>query len=400
MWKFAWRNIKRRKGQSFLTILITMLSIMIFVMIFVFYTVFSQGISLAEKRLGADILILPNEASTDEYMTLFTAKPNNMYMPVSVLDDIRKINGIEKASPQFFTQTLNAGCCAVDTETRLIGFDIDTDFVLKPWLVELNIEKLEDNEIIIGSNIPGFLGNRTVILGQLFEVVGNMSPTGTGMDDTYFVNIDVAKQLATNSSYMQDMWKNEKPKDLYSAILVKIKSDAVISEVVEQINRADLNIQVVTTGDVIAGLKRQMFMISSIMILFWLMLLVVTALSLMGRFSSIAQVRKKEIGILRAVGGLRVDVFRLVIYEACILASIGGLIGSILGTCGVIPLIDWLKKGFSFSTSPISFLLVCKSVGIGLLLSIILGCISAFYPSYKSSKLEPKEVITKGDMSL
>ncbi len=394
MFKLALKNVLRRREQSALTMLLTIISIMVFTLIFAFYIVFSQGINLAGKRLGADILILPNEALADEYMTLFTAEPNNIYMPIEVVDSINNIEGIEKISTQFFTQTLNASCCSVDSETRLIGFDMKTDFVLKPWFIESNIKELADDEIIIGSNIPVFLGNRTVILGKLFKVVGSMSPTGTGMDDTYFVNMDVAKELAANSSYMQNLWIDKKPADLCSAILIKVQNGAVIEKIVEEIEKKDLKIKIVTTGDVIVNVKKQIYMISEMMMLFWIVLFIVTGLSLIGRYNAVAQARKKEVGILRAIGGQKIDSFKLIAYEACIISSVGGVIGSILGVVFLVPLIQWLKNGFVFSTYPITLTLIAKSVLLGIILSIALGCIASFYPSYKCAKLDPQEVLS------
>jgi len=394
VFKLALKNVLRRREQSALTMLLTIISIMVFTLIFAFYIVFSQGINLAGKRLGADILILPNEALADEYMTLFTAEPNNIYMPIEVVDSINNIEGIEKISTQFFTQTLNASCCSVDSETRLIGFDMKTDFVLKPWFIESNIKELADDEIIIGSNIPVFLGNRTVILGKLFKVVGSMSPTGTGMDDTYFVNMDVAKELAANSSYMQNLWIDKKPADLCSAILIKVQNGAVIEKIVEEIEKKDLKIKIVTTGDVIVNVKKQIYMISEMMMLFWIVLFIVTGLSLIGRYNAVAQARKKEVGILRAIGGQKIDSFKLIAYEACIISSVGGVIGSILGVVFLVPLIQWLKNGFVFSTYPITLTLIAKSVLLGIILSIALGCIASFYPSYKCAKLDPQEVLS------
>ncbi len=65
MLRFAWKNISKRKGQSLLTIFITLLTVMVFVMIFTFYTNFRHGVLLSQERLGADILVLPNEVSID-----------------------------------------------------------------------------------------------------------------------------------------------------------------------------------------------------------------------------------------------------------------------------------------------------------------------------------------------
>lgn len=398
VWNFAWKNLARRKGQSFLTILLTLLTVMVFVMVFAFYTNFQQGVVLSQQRLGADILILPNDASTDAYTTLYTAKPNNIYMPVEVLDSIKKVAGVGLASPQLFIQTLNAGCCAADSETRIVAFDQDTDFVLKPWFDEANLDSLADDQIIVGYNVPASLGNRIGILGDIFRIVGTMSPTGTGMDQTYFMNMDVAKRLATTNEHLKSVLVNVDPQAVYSSILIKIEDGYAVADVLANIEEADLDVAIVATDVVVTKMKTQMSMIGQGMILFWMLLLVVTALALIGRFTALAQVRKKEMGILRAIGGQKSDVFKLILFEACLLAGIGGVLGSILGIGTVSPLIDWLQQAFTFSILSLNPVFIAKSLLLGTFMSILLGGLAALYPACKSAGLEPQEVIMRGEL--
>ena len=398
VYKFAWQNLSRRKGQSSLTILITLLTVMVFVMIFAFYTNFQQGVVLSQERLGADILVLPNEASTDAYTTLYTAEPNNIYMPVEVLDSIKKVEGVALASPQLFIQTLNASCCAVDSETRIVAFDMDTDFVLQPWFDEANLDSLVDDQIIIGCNVPAYLGNRVGILGDVFRIVGTMSPTGTGMDETYFMNMDVAKRLAATNENLKEVLPNIDPQAVYSAILIKVQDGYNVADVVANIEKADMNVTIVATDEVVTNMKTQMSMIGQVMILLWMLLLVVTALALIGRFTALAQVRKKETGILRAIGGQKTDVFKLILFEACFLAGIGGLLGSILGICAVSPLIDWLQQAFTFSILALNPGLIAKSLLLGTCMAILLGGLAALYPACKSAGLDPQEVIMRGEI--
>lgn len=398
MFKFAWQNLSRHKGQSLLTILITLLTVMVFVMIFSFYTNFQQGVMLSQERLGADILILPNEARTDAYTTLYTAEPNNIYMPVEVLDNIKNIKGVALTSPQLFIQTLNASCCAVDSETRIVAFDMDTDFVLQPWFAEAKLDSLADDQIVIGCNVPSYLGNRVGILGDIFRIVGTMSPTGTGMDETYFMNMHVAKRLAATNENLKEVLPDIDPQAVYSAILIKVQDGYDVADVVANIEKADLNVAIVATDEVVANMKAQMSMIGQVMILLWILLLVVTALALIGRFTALAQVRKKEMGILRAIGGQKTDVFKLILFEACILAGIGGGLGSILGICAVSPLIDWLQQAFTFSMLALTPGLIAKSLLLGTCMAILLSGLAAFYPACKSARLEPQEVIMRGEI--
>ena len=398
MWRFAWQNLVRSKGQSILTILLTLLTVMVFIMIFAFQTSLQRGVVLSQQRLGADILILPNDASTDAYTILYTAEPNNIYMPVEILDDIKKVEGVGLASPQLFIQTLNASCCAVDSETRIVAFDYATDFVLKPWFEELNLDSLADDQIIVGSNVPAYLGNRVGILGDVFSIAGVMSPTGTGMDETYFMNMNVAKRLAVTNKNLKEVLDDIDLQALYSAIMIKTQEGYSVEEVVANIEKANLNVAIVATDAAVTNMKTQMSMIGQVMMLLWLMFLLVTALALIGRFTALAQVRKKEMGILRAIGGQKSDVFKLVLFEACFLAGIGGALGSILGMCLVGPLINWLKQAFTFSVMTLTPALIAQGLLLGTGLSIVLGGLAALYPAWKSANLDPQEVIMRGEM--
>lgn len=367
-------------------------------MIFAFYTNLQQGIVLSQQRLGADILILPNEAETDAYTALYTAEPNNIYMPAEVLDNIKKVEGVDLASPQLFIQTLNASCCAVDSETRIVAFDMDSDFVLQPWFAEANLDSLADDEIVIGCDVPAYLGNRVGILGDVFKIVGTMSPTGTGMDETYFMNMDVAKRLAATNENLQAVLPDIDLQTVYSAILIKVQEGYNVADVVDNIEKSNLNVVIVSTDEVMTSMKTQMSMIGQVMILLWILLLVVTALALIGRFTALAQVRKKEMGILRAIGGQKSDVFKVILFEACFLAGIGGVVGSILGICAVSPLIDWLQQGFTFSILTLNLELITKSLLLGIGMAILLGGLAALYPACKSAGLDPQEVIMRGEM--
>lgn len=397
MLRFAWKNISKRKGQSFLTILITLLTVMVFVMIFTFYTNFWHGILLSQERLGADILVLPNEVSTDAYTTLYTAEPNNIYMPVEVLDSIKKVKGVDQASPQLYIQTLNASCCAVDSETRIIAFEAD-DFVLRPWFDESNIDFLEDDQILIGCNQESFLGNRVGILGDVFRIVGTMDPTGTGLDESYFINMDVAKTLSETNENLKEVLPNIDMQTVYSAIYIKVQNGYNIDDVAANIGKADLNVTIVKTDEVVTNTKTQMSTIGQVLILFWVLFLVVTVLALIGRFTALAQTRKKEMGILRAIGGQKSDVFKLILFEAGILAGIGGLLGSILGIFAVGPLIDLLKQGFSFGMLALNLELIAEGLLLGICMAVLLGGLAALYPAFKSATLAPQEVIMRGEI--
>lgn len=112
MWFLAWRNASRRKGQSLLTISITALTIFTFIVIFLVFSTVQSSLELSASRLGADVIVLPNETDDGGFQTIFTAEPSNHYMKREFINDFAKITGVAQMTSQFYTQTLNEDCCS------------------------------------------------------------------------------------------------------------------------------------------------------------------------------------------------------------------------------------------------------------------------------------------------
>ena len=51
-------------------------------------------------------------------------------------------------------------------------------------------------------------------------------------------------------------------------------------------------------------------------------------MALIGRFTALARERKRELGILRAIGGQRYDAFAALLMEALLIVGAGGLFAS------------------------------------------------------------------------
>lgn len=396
MWLLAWRNTIRRRGQSLLTVIITALTILTFVISFSVFLIMRDGLSLSSERLGADVIVLPDEAKADAYETLFTATPANVYMPKYIGEKVSEIEGIGQASPQFFTQTLTGGCCSYGEEIRLVGYDEKTDFILKPYFNEQSFDRLEDNQVIIGSKVEAVLGNIVAILGKPFTVVGTLYPTGSGMDGTIYLNIDVARKLAQDIPELQHLWSDALPENLISSILIKTKNDVSPSDVADKINQSGLGVQAVATSVTINNVRSQMETISKVIFALWLSSLMIAALSLIGRFNSLAKERKKEIGLLRAIGIQKDQIFQLIVSEAWIMAFVGGVAGSILGCICVTPILGILENAFTLPSGIWTFSTALKSGCFGILVAVLLGSAASIYPAWKSAGLDPQEAITQG----
>ena len=88
------------------------------------------GMQSLANRLGADIIVVPQGYDSKIESALLRGEPNSFYFKLEVVDRLKKIEGIERASPQLFVATLSAGCCSFPLQ--VIGIDFDSDFTIKP----------------------------------------------------------------------------------------------------------------------------------------------------------------------------------------------------------------------------------------------------------------------------
>ncbi len=399
MFLLAWRNVTRRRSQTIITVLITALTVATFVLAHAIFTNLQEGMRLSSTRLGADVIVLPHTVKADAYQTIFTGDPVNLYMPDKVLEDVRTVSDVQAATPQFFTQTLDQSCCSLAKSYRVVGYDPETDFVASPWLKYGNGNKVQArDEVILGARVESFLGAKAVILGTAFNEAGRLERTGTGMDDTIFLQIDVARNLAKNSPYLKELWQNAPPDHLVSSVLVKVREGANPTVVADQINNLDLGVNAVATGKVISSARNQMNAVSSVLLWLWVALAVTAALALIGRFTALARERKRELGMLRAIGGHRYDAFSALLIEALIIVGVGGLVGSLAGVLLTQPTLTWLRATLNLPQGGWSFTSAVVQSLWGLGVAVLLGAVSALYPAWRSARLDPQEIISHGEL--
>jgi len=393
------KNILRRKGQSFMTMLITAICAFSFVMVLGVFGTFQQGMELTADRLGADIIVLPGRTSQNAQQAIFTGEPQNVYMNESVMDELASIEGIAQMSPQFFTQTLDADCCSVGEELRLVGYDQQSDFILKPWMMQEEMDVLAPDELICGGTVPSLIaetGQNIIILGELFHVTGRLYETGSGMDRTLFVDIDTARDLASRSDVLKEYFEGKDTSHLISSVMVKAVEGYDLEAIVTAINKSDLDVKASATDALIRSTRSQVLSTSQIVWVMWFVILILSMLALWGRFHALVRDRRREIGLLRAMGTTSGKVFLLTLAETWLLAAAGGVTGSLLAVFLTKPAISAVQEMLNLSSGAWSFgsALVWGLCGIGL--SLVLGLVSAFFPCRKSASLEPMTAINRG----
>ena len=400
MLMLIWNNIARRRTQSAITVLITTLTIFVFVMVMGIFQVVTEGLALSRERMGADALLVPKYASATGSDLLFTALPENIYMETEVLEQAKQLDGVEAMTPQFYNQTLDLSCCDSGTERRIVGYDFETDFILPHHLEIAGQEPLKPDEVIMGSNYPvESIGQNYFLLGKKFTIVNVLKPTGSGMDDVFFLDIDTARQMCLDSPEIARSWQDKDPFTKISVIMVKLQPGTDHDTFAIQIEEAGLDCRVVFTSETISTLQKQLEAIIKVMFALWMAALAIAVLALTGRFNALAKERQKEIGLLRAIGLTKGKVFSLIIGETSLMALIGGILGSIIALLCMNPAIELLREAFVLSPSVWSDSMAAICGITGVVLAVVLGFVSAVSPALKSASMDPQTAITRGEVN-
>jgi len=401
MLMLIWKNIARRRTQSTLTVTITMLTVLVFVMVLGVFQTVNQGLALSRERLGADAILMPKYSNAKGDDLLFTAMPENIYMPIEVVEQAKELEGIAAMTPQFYCQTLALGCCDPGEEARIIGYDSETDFILKPYLDEGSQDGINEGQLIVGRNFEDddLVGMNYMILGRVFKVVSMLQPTGTGMDSTFFMDWRTAQDMCLESEVLQENWTKRDPHDYISVIMIKFAEGVDPDAFVQQVEESGMEAKCLLTGETISSLQSQLEVTMKVMFALWLASLLIAVLSLVGRFNALAKERKKEIGLLRAIGLKKGQVFVLIIGETCTMALMGGALGSAIALICMNPVIEMLKDAFKLSPSvwTTSLALLCGAAGV--VLAGLLGFAAAVSPALKSASMDPQAAITQGEVN-
>ena len=391
----AAQNLRRKPFRSFVTIAIVALAAgTLYSATLLIFSV-DRSLEVGLERLGADLLVVPEGYQESGQAALITGSPTSFYMDRSVLDKVKNTPGVEQASPQLFIESLlSVPCCT--GRALLVGYDPNTDFVVTPWLQENLNRSLDSDEVVIGSLILANKGEQVHFFGQNFDVAGVLDATGMGADESVFMRIDDAYKMAADSSFQAEEMIDVRP-DQVSSVLVKMTPGTNIDTLSETIKNNAPGTMIITASQLsksvtekISGFKFGFIVIDGIV---WVM----SILTIAAIFSMIVNERQREIGLLRAMGGSRRFIFRLMLAEAIILTAAGGAVGIFIGGAGlfIFKAIITSALGIPYLWPPL--LTFVGWTAITLLLSIASGAVSSLYPALSSSRLEPYAAIRGGE---
>ena len=378
----AIKNLLRRRGRTSLTIFGVAIAVAVLFSLLSFNAGYEKQLSGELNSLGIHMLAVPKGCPYEAASLIIHGGVIPKYLSNSDVEEAKKIDGIEVASPMLLHQFYKDG------EPHIVYGVIMNDVSrLKPWWkVEGRLfSDTEDNVMVIGQNLAE---KEKLKVGDVlpfgpdkipFTIVGILERTDTQDDEFHFLPLPVAQRIF------------EKP-DQITTIAIRINDISRISEISKELENIP-DIQVVTMTQVMGTIMNLVGSARTLITSVIIVAIIISAVGIINTLLMSVNERTREFGMMKAIGASGLDIGRLVLIETLFITVIGGIIGLLLAMLGS-SLIEAFVKGI-IPYSPAGRLMALEPglIGLCLLFSVIIGFVCGIYPAIRSSRLTPMEAI-------
>ncbi|MEI7725074.1 MAG: FtsX-like permease family protein [Bacteroidota bacterium] len=387
----------KRKSQLITGLLAITLGIAVIVAIQSVSVVSEQNVARNLDNLGANILVLPQAASIDDYYTSDIDAPT---LPMDYVERIltSTIAGVDNMSPKL-TRRVKVG----DQSVVLTGILPKSEIASKPlWqssgllgtalktacapdqsanishgledpkLKRKVIDTLYSEDCLAGSQVAHRLklrvNSKVAILGKEFKVVKILAETGTVDDDRIFANLKDVQALL-------------KLENQVSAIEIMGCCNAISEGLLSQLRNILPDTRITTIGQIVSTQIETNQLMKKITLVMLIIIFFVGGISIGNYIWANVNERKREIGILRMMGAERAIIYKIFLLKALILGIAGGILGFLLGTLAGVVLGPYLA---GIIVKPV-YLYLLWSV----LLSVAISLAGSLIPTYLAAKFDP-----------
>ncbi|MBI4146730.1 ABC transporter permease [Candidatus Woesearchaeota archaeon] len=320
------------------------------------------------------------------------------------LELVRRIPGVKRAAGRLFRSTkiefaegsivTFSSSIPEQSEDRILVSEANNIKVNQGRILKPN----DRGKILVGNHLwttdhfpkPIILGNKLMINGKNFEVVGLLQKIGAGRDEAIWMNEqdlrDLLDEKEEYSAVFAQVNPGEKPSEVADRIMRAIRHDRHQKEGFEDIT-------VSTSEELIKSIGTILGVVSAVFIGIAAISLIVGGIGIMNTMYTSVLERTREIGIMKAIGARNSDILCIFLIESGLLGMVGGLIGVLIGIT-LSKIVEIAARDSIGNVLQASF---PPTLILGALaFSFIIGATSGILPARSASKLPPVEAL-RGD---
>lgn len=238
-------------------------------------------------------------------------------------------------------------------------------------LVLMGYTAATSNQLNVGDEIVYERSENDTTETFYFEVIGILEET---TDD----EIDTATYVPLST--MQEIEDD----DTIESLKVKLVNVDFTEETIEQIEADIEDVRVMSILSMVERLQETLGTVQTAVYGIAAISLIVGGIGIMNTMVMTVMERRREIGIMKAIGATTTMVLTQILQESAVLSILGGIVGLALGYGATVAI-----ESYTTFTTVITFDWVALALGF----SLALGMGAGLYPAYKASQLDPIEVL-------
>jgi len=381
--KLVFKNITRRRGRFLFTLLGITIGIASFVTFMALGGSLKDEIHRETAALGANLVVIPKGSCGYEQLSILTGDQMPTNISAAEIASIRAIKGLTVV-PFLAQQT------AINNKPVTVsGIEPAATLAFKRWQVGQGAYFSTPAEVgvVLGATAARQFdlkpGAAVTVRGEKLTVLGILGETGGRDDATLFLALPVAQRLfksADKVSYAAIRVDNLDKTEGYIEKIREATGLGVVSD--KQMLKSVLGI----VGTVNITLQ----MIAAVSVL-------AAAFGIINTMMAATYERKREIGILQALGARRRTIFLLFMLESGFYGIIGGVTGVITGLATAVIVTPYISQN-AFTTfvkgSGSGNIIDVRMIAGSILFSAVVAVVAGIYPAWRAARLTPVEAIS------
>jgi putative ABC transport system permease protein len=384
----AYKNLLRKKVRSLLTLVGIALSSWVLVSLLGFNQGYEASLNKDIDNMGFQIMVMAKGCPYEAATLMLQGGGGLRYMKESIMADIEKEPEVEKITPILMSALFDPNKGEKGGIAGYFGIDAKSFSELKPflkfkkggWFTDPNAyetvmgyEAAELEQREVGDKI--LMPEKNI----QFKVVGILERTGTQDDGTIFVPLKTLQKVLNT------------PNDI-TTIGLKLKKGVDSTRLEEKLYQLP-DVQIVSLAQVKETIMK---LISTAKVMVLSIAVIAIMIAMVGVINTILTSvweRFQEIGILKTIGAMPWDIFKLIWIETLLLCTTGGVLGIILALF-LSKVTDMaMRRVLPYAPGGGLVMIDMKLILFTLAGIVCIGLVSGVYPAWRAGRIRPLEAI-------
>lgn len=267
------------------------------------------------------------------------------------------------------------------------------DTIIGKELTLLSASLKSTSPLAMMAGIENVIGEEATAI-KIVGILKEEQFSGPSLREEIILPVQTAKNLPSlGFDRISDLIENKARGNQYTSIYVKTKSMEDLGRIKTYLDGQKINYFAVDDG--LSEMKKAFLILDSILGIIGLISLLVAGFGIVNTMLMSILERKREIGIMKAVGGKNRDIRMIFFFEAGFIGFVGAIGGITLGygltrIANLIVNNQYIKDADAFVDL---FSFPWWLVGGSVLFSILISLLAGLYPAIRASSIHPIEAL-------